>query len=355
MKSGRSFLNVVIICSVIVLQGWLAAQTAGVEPNAAGAQKTPNPPSTQVEPNQGTPIISFEQTSHDFGAVSPGSTNTCEFKFSNKGAGVLKITDVSKTCGCTVFTLDKYDYAPGGAGVIKVQFNADKGTGVRTRYLYVSSNDPNNPRAALTITATLTQKIVYEPERLDYTLKGEKAGAAELTIRSINEQPFAITKFESTSDAVTADFDPNHKAAKIVLQTKIDVKKMGPSNNGRIEITVTEPNSPSLTVPFSILPRFKVDPPAINVLNAELGKEVKRELWLLNNYNEDFDVNSATSKDGVIKVESREKLGNRYKFSLVITPPPVPGASKIFTDTLTIDTNDGEKINVACRGFYQRK
>jgi hypothetical protein len=142
---------------------------------------------------------------------------------------------------------------------------------------------------------------------------------------------------------------------KFVLQTRIDPEKMGAVNSGRIEIALTEPNSPSLTIPFSVLPKYKLEPPALNVLNAEPEKPIQRELWLLNNYGDDFDVTSATSREGIIKVVGQEKVGNRYKFTLDITPPPAKGSARMFTDTLVINTKDGETINVACRGFYQRK
>jgi hypothetical protein len=373
MRAGRWVARTGIICCVLILQGCFAkiekpnVSAPAAEPTA-GEQRfdklttpsgvegqTPAQPTAPAEPNGPPPIIYFEQTTHDFGSVAPGSSNNCEFKFQNKGTGTLKITDVSKTCGCTVFTLDKKEYAPGEEGTLKVQFNADRSAGVKTRKLYVLSNDPNTPRAELTIVASVVQKVVYEPERLDYTLKGDKTGVAELTIRSVDEQPFAITKFEATADAVTANFDPNQKATKFVLQTKIAPQKMGTSNNGRIEITTTHPDYPSFTVPFSVLPRFSVDPPAINVLNAEPEKVVKKELWLLNNYGDDFDVNSATSKEGIIKVVSQEKLGSRYKFYLEITPPKTNSTARMFTDTFSISTKDGEKIDIVCRGFYQRK
>jgi hypothetical protein len=101
--------------------------------------------------------------------------------------------------------------------------------------------------------------------------------------------------------------------------------------------------------------RFSVDPPTISVLNAEPAKPVRRELWLLSNYGEEFDVNSATSNEGIIKVVGQEKIGNRYKFSLEIAPPQTKSNARMFTDTFSINIKDGPKIDVACRGFYKRK
>ncbi|MGD0551824.1 MAG: DUF1573 domain-containing protein [Sedimentisphaerales bacterium] len=367
MKNGKLNLIAGIIVFVLVLQGWFASQAIGAqapasktaaEANAVSPQVKAQPKATAepnaAEPNGPPPKLIFEEPTHDFGSVAPGSLTMCKFKFANKGEGVLKISEVTKTCGCTVFTLDKKEYAPGEEGVIDAGYNADKGSGVRTRHLYVMSNDPVNPRIELTIKAAIVQKIVYEPEKLEYTLKGEKAGIMDLTVRSIDDQNFAITSFGSTSDAVSADFDPNKKGVKFVLKTKIDVQKAGVNTTGQIEIKTTHPECPTVTVPFTVLPRLKVDPPAINILNAEAGKAQERELWLLNNYNEDFEIASATSKEGTIKVISQEKVGTRYKFNLSVLPPTPANPGGRFTDTFTITTKDGEKVEVVCRGFYQR-
>jgi hypothetical protein len=130
---------------------------------------------------------------------------------------------------------------------------------------------------------------------------------------------------------------------------------MGPASNGRIEIGLTHPETSSIAVPFSVLSRFRVDPPAINILNAQPGETFQRELWLLDNYDEDFEIASATSGQNIIKVVSKEKLGHRYKLNLEITSPASKGAARMFTDTLTLTTKDGEKISITCRGFFRRQ
>jgi hypothetical protein len=63
------------------------------------------------------PRISFEKTVFDLGDVGQGTKNTCEFRFTNTGRGLLKIGKISRTCGCTVFQLDKKEYAPNESGV----------------------------------------------------------------------------------------------------------------------------------------------------------------------------------------------------------------------------------------------
>ncbi len=314
---------------------------------AAEANKSVGPP----------PEIVFENTVQDFGLVAPSSVNTCEFKFCNKGQGKLVISEVTRTCGCTVFNLAKNDYAPGECGKIGVQYNADTSVGIRQRNLHVLSNDPNNPNVELTIKASITQKVTFEPERLEYKLKGANAGTAELTLKSVDKQFFKIAQINSTNDAVTVDFNSDQSAAKFVLETKLDAAKMGTNSFGRIEIRVTHPDCTTVTVPFGLIPRFRSDPAAINIINAEPGKPVQKELWLLNNYNDDFDIASVTSKEETMKLIGKEKMGNRYKLNLEITPPKAQGKEtlRMFTDTLTIKINDGDSIDVSCRGFFRLK
>jgi hypothetical protein len=77
------------------------------------------------------PRISFEKTVCDLGEVGQGTKNTCEFRFTNTGRGPLKIGKISRTCGCTVFQLDKKQYAPNETGTIKVSYTAGKSTGTK--------------------------------------------------------------------------------------------------------------------------------------------------------------------------------------------------------------------------------
>jgi hypothetical protein len=93
------------------------------------------------------PTISFEQTVCDLGVVGQGTKNTCEFRFTNTGKALLKIGKISRTCGCTVFQLDKKEYAPGQTGTIKVIYTAGKSTGTTQKSIYVPTNDKNNPKS----------------------------------------------------------------------------------------------------------------------------------------------------------------------------------------------------------------
>ena len=83
---------------------------------------------TQLASDEALPRISFEKRVCDLGEVGQGTKNTCEFKFTNTGQALLKIGKIKRTCGCTVFELDRKEYAPGQKGTIRVSYIAGKST-----------------------------------------------------------------------------------------------------------------------------------------------------------------------------------------------------------------------------------
>jgi hypothetical protein len=81
-----------------------AAQTA-----AANAPKT---------------TLKFDETNFDFGDINEGDVVKHSFAFTNTGNNPLLITDVTRTCGCTIPFYPKEPIAPGAKGTIEVQFNS---------------------------------------------------------------------------------------------------------------------------------------------------------------------------------------------------------------------------------------
>jgi len=302
--------------------------------------------------NQPAPKIKFEKVALDFGEVGPGTKSNDEFKFTNVGNGVLKITKVGQCCG-VVTTMEKNEYAPGESGIIKVTYNAPAGTGPQMRQLVVSSNDTTNPGVRLTIKAEIVPKIACKPERLKLLLDEENAGCDTLTITSLDNQPFAITGFKSTADCITAAFDPAIKATEFVLELKVDMEKIQKNPKGSIDIEMTHPESNIAFVQFDVLPQFTVNPPLLIVFNAEPQKPITRKVWIFNNYKKDFEIASATSKNNTIKVLNQSKVNNGYQFEVEITPPDQQAQLR-FTDTFNIEIKGGETKALVCNGYYVR-
>jgi hypothetical protein len=355
---GRKYLILTIFggCCVLLFQ-------AGCQQDTVVTAKPKTPPQAFVPTSTPTkaqgvaadgkgPQITFEKLVHDFGSIGANTKNTCEFNFTNTGDDLLKITKVSKTCGCTPYTLAKKEYAPGESGALKVKYNAGKRPGSAKKYIYISSNDNTNPKTKLTIKADITLKVDYEPKRLNLSPRDENAACPQITIKSLDSQPFTIKSFKSTSGLITADYNALEKETNFVLQPKVDMEKLRKARSGRIDITLTHPKANKITIPFTVLQEFSISPPRIIVLKAEPQKPLIREIWVLSNYNEDFEIESVSTQKNVIKVLNRQKIDNRYKFELEITPPtPKPKQVK-FRDTFFINIKGGRELQLPCNGFY---
>jgi hypothetical protein len=325
--------------------------------------KVPAEPVTAAEPlkaetkdkaDETGPKITFEKVVHDFGEIGPGSKKTCEFKFTNTGKSLLEITKVQGCCGVTT-KLDKMQYAPNESGTINVEYNATTVAGVMNRQFYVLSNDKATPRAPLTIKAKIVPKISFEPQRgLRFLLKDEQFNCPDITITSLDGKLFAIKDFKSTGDCITVDFDPSEQATKFILRPKINMEKLRASPSGIISISLTHPEGDSVIIPFNALPRFQITPPQLIAFNAEPGQPIFRKIWVVNNYREKFEIESTSSENGIIKVQSQDPINNGYQFMLEIIPPDKEGETR-FTDVFHLNITSGEKLKINCRGFYLRK
>lgn len=301
------------------------------------------------------PKIEFESSVYDFGKVGPGQKMNGQFKFTNKGDDTLKITNVEKCCGAAI-ELSKDELAPGESGTLDVQYTSGITAGEMTKRLYVNSNDKATPKTTLTIKAETVLKVTSEPRSLKLLLKDENAGCPKITLRSTENQPFSITSFKATSDCLTAEIDPNVKATEFVLEPKVDMEKLRKTRAGRINIgaAFSKENEPAetITIVFQALSRFTLRPSLLALFYDKPGETIKKSLWITNNYGEDFEIESASSKEGYITVLAQSKVKGGYQFALEITPP-ADESVKRFNDTFTIKLKDGESLGVVCRGMYK--
>jgi hypothetical protein len=348
----------VISCALFLQIGCEKQTASPKEPKekvAAVPESTVVPAETETSPESDElmPEITFESLVYDFGEIEPSKKIVGEFKFKNTGNGPLKITKIDKCCGA-VLSLDKAskEYAPGENGLLTVEYHSSSRSGTMTRQLHIHSNDKKNPNVTLTIKAKVVAIVEYEPKHIGLTLNSENAKCPEITITCLDNKPFSIKDFKSPGDCITADVNTAVQATKFVLSPKVDTEKLQQHLNGNIEISLTRPGFSSITIPYSTLPRFKVNPPVFIVFDAEPQKAVKRDAWVLNNYDEDFKIVSTSSKNGIIKILNQEEISKGYHLEAEITPPANDRKQKIFTDVLTIDIEGNEPLEISCRGFY---
>jgi len=302
------------------------------------------------------PKITFESEVHNFGNMKPRSKNKCEFKFTNTGNSELKITkNPEATCGCTIPRLSKRTYAPGESGTIQVVYTAGAGAVAVHKAIYVSSNDKSRPRVGLTVQGNIVLSVRHTPSKLMLMLNEENAKCPNITLSSIDNQPFAIKSFTSSGKIISAAFDPNVAQTKFVIEPKVDLATLAKVLKGNIIIGLTHPKCPRVMINYSTKPLFTLKPSSLVLTNVVPGKIIDRTVWVLNNYNKDFAIESATSKKDIVKVLSMKKMGKRYKLELQITPPEPEEKQKVFSDTLKIKIKDSKELTIGCHGVYPTK
>jgi len=316
----------------------------------------PEPEKPKADANAPGPEIRFDKIVHEFGEVGPGTVNICEFGFKNVGEALLKIIDVKPDCGCTLFTLEKKEYEPGESGMLKIKYHATTQPGVVTRRVPVISNDKAKPEITLTLKATIVARVDYQPKTLNLLLKDKDQALPQVTLTSVDGKPFSVTSVKSTANAISADFDASVEATKFVLQLKVDKTQLQRVANGVVEISLTHPEAKAVSIPFSALAQFTINPQVIILFDAEPGKPIIRSnVTILNNYKEQFEIASVKSKEGITKVLRQDKIANGYMFSLEVTPPTLGDSVRRFTDEFSVQIKDGDLLTIKCQGFYSKK
>lgn len=350
MKLVKRTLFVLIACSALLLSCSFAEQVQDANNNTNGSGTAAAGISSN---NAKKPKIVFESKILDFGKIGPQIKVTGEFSFRNAGNAVLEISGVHQCCGIvTTLENEKSKYEPGEKGVIKVSYTSSPKPGLFTREPIVYSNDPIEPNVVLTVSAEIVNKVSAKPDKLKLFLDEKNAKCPKLTIASIDNQPFSIRGIKSTGDCITAAFDPNTKANSFVLDLKVDMAKLEHNMKGDLDVVITHPEMNLVSVPFEVLSKYTLNPPLIIALNAKPGERILRKVWVFNNYNQEFEIGSITSKNNYIKVLNQDKVENGYQFELQITPPPVPEGKNGFSDELDIQIKNGEKLKIGCNGYY---
>jgi hypothetical protein len=382
-----SFLLVlsILLCAGVLVSVGCQKGSSAAKPLAAGAEppvtsKVRASPSRQqsAAPEKapqsgqavaGVPKIQIENRVQDFGNIGPETKHTTTFAFKNVGTAPLRIVRVKKCCGSVTRGVEEgQEYAPGKGGALEVEYLTGTYPGPLVRNLSIETNDPNEPEAHLTIKANVVFPVEHQPSRLELFARQENAGCGPITLESVDGQPFAITGFRSTANTITADFDPNVKATEFTLHPKADLEKLKRSPKGQVSIDLTHPELKNIRILYDVSPDFTISPPQLTLFNLKADEPIRRDIWVMSNYEKDFDIESVSSQRGSMKlIESKKvsptpmeqeaarkgvKIGARYQLQIEITPPALEDKRSILSDVLEVKIKGGETLTLQCRGFY---
>lgn len=300
-----------------------------------------------------TPKIDLEKTVHDWGDIGPETRQTTQFKFTNAGQAPLKIIQVKACCGCrTKGVKNGQQYAPGESGTLELECDIVPYPGTMKRSISLLTNDPEQKVVALVIKGNIVRRVDYKPERLKLFLRQENGGCSDITLTSLDDKPFSITGFRSTANALSAEFDPAVQATEFVLKPKADMEKLQRNLKGQVSIELTHPECKTIRMLYDVLPEFTINPPQMMMFNVKANQPLQREVWILSNYQDEFEIESVASQKGTVKLVEQKRVGNRYQLTLEITPPDPEGERSVLSDMVEVKIKDGATLSIPFRGFY---
>ncbi|MBN2132495.1 MAG: DUF1573 domain-containing protein [Sedimentisphaerales bacterium] len=308
------------------------------------------------------PRIVFEEAVHDFGNVDLRSRNACEFQFRNAGTEMLVLERViDSTCGCTATKLAKTEYAPGEEGAIEVTYVASSVPMTAHKMLTVHTNDEAHREIRLTLKARVVARVLHEPERLDLVLGEQARARTPITLKSLDGVPFSVTGLLCSGNCITADIDPAVKATEFTIHAILDVEKLRNQPAGYLKLLLTHPHCRDIRIRFTTLPEFQFTPPSLVLFNLKPGAPRRMDVWLANNYGQDFDIASVVSEQNLIDVVGKQKVppkdgqGTRYRLTLSILVPDAEDGRESFNDTLSVHLAGGQVQRLQCHGYYRIK
>ncbi len=177
------------------------------------------------------PKIRFEEMSWDFGAVKEGKVLSHIFVFHNDGDAVLTIDRVRTTCGCTAALVSQKRIPSGEKGEIRIQFRTKGYSGFNKKYVFIDSNDPEQPRTTLSVTADIdippSPKIVLDRYNVDVGLKlNSEELMTRITVKNQGQKPLTVSF--------------NHKTAAFYLGKKklTDMVTIAPDHETEIDVRI---------------------------------------------------------------------------------------------------------------------
>jgi len=144
------------------------------------------------------PQLKFQEEKWDFGNVKEGQVKSHVFVFENTGDAPLLIKRVRTSCGCAAALVSDDNIGPGKKGELKVTLNTRGYAGNIAKYIYIESNDRNQPVKQLQISATVevppAPRIDLERYSVDsgLILEGEPI-PAEATIWNRGERELRVS------------------------------------------------------------------------------------------------------------------------------------------------------------------
>ncbi len=306
------------------------------------------------------PEIIFEEKSYDFGIAGPEEKIIHTFDFINTGTADLRITRVSKSCGCTTARVEKTDVPPGETGSVFVTMAAKRYKGKQEETVTIYSNDPGSPENVLTIHGVIKAGFAVLPQGIHFAdvRKGETV-TKRVQLLQLSSDPLTLNRIESNEEYVSTEVSEITEENKRGFNIDITLKSETPVGDLSEIVTLhTNLNKhPRIDIPVwaNITGRIRVEPGALSFGAVQKGDDIPQDIIVSDNSGENFKVLNVDCDLPFIHLKSSiDKENNVVRISGNIDKMSPAGrcSGKIY-----IYTNDPDQgiLHVPVYGVIQNK
>jgi thiol-disulfide isomerase/thioredoxin len=303
------------------------------------------------------PKVEFVSPNHDFGEQWVGGQMKHTFEVKNVGDKPLKILNVKPACGCTL--AGKFDKViePGGTGQIPVSVDSKKLFGKFKKTIRVTTNDPTNQNATLSIAGVIKHYVTVAPRSVNFRqLKPAEEKDFTLKLTNNGEQPLELTlpkpQIGNSFTAEIVEKIPG-KEFDLIVHARPPYKQGRLS--GSISLKTNNPKQADLKIRVSgtALARLDIKPKQL-VISRPAPNESTKRITITNHGNSPVHLLEATVDDDKLSLETKEiEPGKKYQVALKM---PAGYKPDIAGKTLTLKFDDSEysKVEIPIRSTARR-
>jgi hypothetical protein len=228
----------------------------------------------------------FEELSKDFGSVPRGPTLQHPFRVKNNTNGVVTISNVRVSCGCTTAHALKTQLNPGEETAILAQMDTTRFSGLKTVTIYVQFGQPGFEEVRLWVQANGRDDVSVSPDTLALgRAKRGSSPSATTTITFLGQPQSQILEAKSDSNYVLASFkEVGREGVEARYQLTARIRPDTPVGKWFTDIWVktNNPAMPRVRVPLTveIESALSLSPAAVSLGQVQVGGEVERKLVL---------------------------------------------------------------------------
>jgi len=157
------------------------------------------------------PNLEVDHVEVDLGVVPNSEVSFHPYKLRNTGSLTLNIYQVNTSCECTkgIIPGDGLQIAPGEEANMDIAIDPRRIPGFEaTRYLTITSNDPDSPSLQVTVTSHVEPEFETEPREVDFGVI-DKGAPQEMKVllRQLQEERLVLEQVNSHADRERSPID----------------------------------------------------------------------------------------------------------------------------------------------------